>query len=356
MLTLYRRHTEKCVKKRGRLKREHRKCSCPMWVEGTLNREYMRKALHTQSWERAKAITDAWEAAGAEPEAKATVPTVTEAFDQYIADRKDANLAEQSIIGYAYILGRFAKWLGSNNYKFISEITTPTIRDFFGPRNVSAATRKYERRVLRQAFKFAIARKWIDDDPTQSLPRIIVRHKPTEYLDKQEFSAFLDNIGGTNPQRMRALVLLMRWSGLRIGDALRLERSSINHGILMLHQQKTGTPVSLPLPPVVLDVLNKLPVIGRRYFILDGDKPKKYAEAVREEFHKAGKRAGISKRIHPHMLRDTFAVELLLAAVPLEEVSKLLGHSSVKTTEEHYSPWVRARQEQLNEHVRSAWA
>lgn len=45
------------------------------------------------------------------------------------------------------------------------------------------------------------------------------------------------------------------------------------------------------------------------------------------------------------MFRDTFAVEMLLAGVPLEQVSILLGHKSVKITEKHYAPWVKARQD-----------
>jgi hypothetical protein len=53
--------------------------------------------------------------------------------------------------------------------------------------------------------------------------------------------------------------------------------------------------------------------------------------------------------------RDTFAVELLLSGVPLERVSVLLGHQSVKVTEKHYAPWVRARQEQLEADVRRTW-
>ena len=56
------------------------------------------------------------------------------------------------------------------------------------------------------------------------------------------------------------------------------------------------------------------------------------------------------------MFRDTFAVEMLLAGVPLEQVSILLGHKSVKITEKHYAPWVKARQEQLATSVRKAWA
>ena len=55
------------------------------------------------------------------------------------------------------------------------------------------------------------------------------------------------------------------------------------------------------------------------------------------------------------MLRDTFAVEMLLAGVPIDQVSMLLGHSSVKITEKHYSPWVKARQDQLAASVRNAW-
>ena len=61
------------------------------------------------------------------------------------------------------------------------------------------------------------------------------------------------------------------------------------------------------------------------------------------------------KRSHPHMFRDTFAVEMLLAGVPLEQVSVLLGHKSVKITEKHYAPWVKARQELLAANVRKAW-
>lgn len=55
------------------------------------------------------------------------------------------------------------------------------------------------------------------------------------------------------------------------------------------------------------------------------------------------------------MFRDTFAVELLLAGVPIDQVSLLLGHSSVKVTEKHYAPFVKARQAQLAQSARMAW-
>ena len=48
-------------------------------------------------------------------------------------------------------------------------------------------------------------------------------------------------------------------------------------------------------------------------------------------------------------------MELLLAGVPLERVSMLLGHQSVRITEKHYAPWVHARQAQLEADVKRAW-
>ncbi len=64
---------------------------------------------------------------------------------------------------------------------------------------------------------------------------------------------------------------------------------------------------------------------------------------------------GTPKRYHSHMFCDTFAVVLLLAGMPIDQVSLLLGHSSVKVTEKHYAPFVKARQEQLAQSARKAW-
>jgi len=59
---------------------------------------------------------------------------------------------------------------------------------------------------------------------------------------------------------------------------------------------------------------------------------------------------------HPHMFRDTFAVELLLVGTPMQLLSTLLGHKSLRVTEKHYAPWVLERQEQLEAELARAWA
>jgi len=157
----------------------------------------------------------------------------------------------------------------------------------------------------------------------------------------------------------------MRWSGLRIRDAVTLERHRLHGDSLLLYQAKTGTPVYVPLPPHVVEALENIPPGPKpnpRYFFWSGNGDPKSAVAdwqrsYRRLFQLANikKPDGEQKRCHPHMFRDTFAVEMLLAGVPIDQVSLLLGHASVKITEKSYSPFVKARQIQLQDSVRSAW-
>jgi integrase len=161
------------------------------------------------------------------------------------------------------------------------------------------------------------------------------------------------------------MTLLMRWSGLRIRDAITLERHRLHGDSLLLYQAKTGTPVYVPLPPYVVEALENVPPGPKpnpRYFFWTGNGDPKSAVAdwqrsYRRLFKSADIRRpdGEIKRCHPHMFRDTFAVEMLLAGVPIDQVSLLLGHASVKITEKSYSPFVKARQVQLQESVRAAW-
>ena len=58
---------------------------------------------------------------------------------------------------------------------------------------------------------------------------------------------------------------------------------------------------------------------------------------------------------HAHRFRDTFAVELLVNGTSIENVQAFLGHASVRVTERHYAPWVRARQERAEADVKRSW-
>ena len=73
-----------------------------------------------------------------------------------------------------------------------------------------------------------------------------------------------------------------------------------------------------------------------------------------ETFQKVFARARVPN-FHIHRFRHTFAVSLLQKGVSIEIVSVLLAHNSIRVTERHYSPWIKARQEQLEAAVKKTW-
>jgi integrase len=108
-------------------------------------------------------------------------------------------------------------------------------------------------------------------------------------------------------------------------------------------------------------VVEKLTAVkndNERFFFYDGtSQPQSMVKSWDRIFHKVFATAKLAiKGGHPHRFRDTFAFSLLLKGVSIEIASKLLGHSSIKVTERHYSPSAKARQDQLETEVRRIWA
>jgi integrase len=142
---------------------------------------------------------------------------------------------------------------------------------------------------------------------------------------------------------------------MRIDDTVKCGVDRIDANKLFLYTQKTGVPVHRVLPDFVIRELDAAPKSSEGHFFWTGkSKPHraigKWQRRLQTLFELAKVQGG-----HAHRFRDTFAVELLLAGVPLERVSVLLGHQSVRITERHYSPWVRSRQEQLEQDLRRVW-
>ena len=99
-----------------------------------------------------------------------------------------------------------------------------------------AKKKKQER--LTGFFWFCIRAGWLTSNPTDRLGRISVTRAPTDYFTRDEYEKLLDatylyregrgeTIGGTNGTRIRALIMLMGWSGVRIRDAVTLERTRL---------------------------------------------------------------------------------------------------------------------------------
>jgi integrase len=162
--------------------------------------------------------------------------------------------------------------------------------------------------------------------------------------------------GIENARRIRALVLLLRYTGMRICDVVGLSTDRISNNRVFLYTQKTGVPVQTQLPEFVVQCLQSTPQKTEKFWFWSGvgkldSAVRSWQARLKKLFQIAGVPSG-----HAHRFRDTFGVELLLAGVPIERVSILLGHRSVRITEKHYNPWVRSRQEQLEADIERALA
>src|SRR4051812_48771059 len=83
MLNLYRRHQAPC----RFTSRRYRNCKCPIWVQGSLRGEYIRRALNLRSWSAATDLVRDWEAAGEIGVVKRVeVPNVAEAVEKFFVD------------------------------------------------------------------------------------------------------------------------------------------------------------------------------------------------------------------------------------------------------------------------------
>jgi len=231
----------------------------------------------------------------------------------------------------------------------------------------SSYTRAKVRERVRSFLRYCYEVQWLARIPI--LPKIKIEEPPTLPLSADEYTRLLNAIPSTvtkdRQAQVHALIQLMRWSGLAIRDALTLKRTEIiedkSRGIhrIVTARQKTGTHVSVPIPPDVaqelLAVLNGDP----EYVFWSGEGEeesitKSWAKLYLAPLFKAAKLSS-NGHMKSHRLRDTFAVDLLEKGVPLEEVSKLLGHESIKTTEKHYSKWMKGRQDRLDVLVMESW-
>lgn len=355
MLNLYRRHQPPC----RYASRRYRNCTCPIWVQGSLRGEYIRRALDLRSWSAATDLVRDWEATGEIGMVKKPdIPTISEALERFLADAKAQRLSGETLRKYDNLLNkRFLPWCESKGYRYLKQLGVEEMRQFRATWTDSAnyATKNLER--LRGFFRFCMHDDWIPKNPARAVKAPKVTDKPTLPFSQAEMQRILkacDRYPG-NQHRLRAFVLVMRYSGLRIGDTISLNEARLQDSKLLLYTAKTGTPVYVPLPPVVMEALGQLQTNKGGLYFSTGDAKPQTARANWSRYLDSLFELAKVDGAHSHRFRDTFAVELLLAGTPLETVSVLLGHSSVKITEKHYKPWVRSLQRKLEEEVMRTW-
>jgi integrase len=370
MLTIFRRHTRKCPhRKEGQ---DYKKCTCTLHVQGMHRGEYLRESLKTQNWEIAQSIVRDMEADSLLPEPEPQV-TIKTAVDKFLKDLVAQNLADVTLAKHKRLLERrLLTFCSAKDIQYFDKLTVDIVGQFrqtwsTGPhpeglRKLEALEAKKTLERLRSFFRFCQSRDFTSKNPASELKAPKVPDIPTLPFEKDEMEKILwacelfsthGRYRAKNRTRVKAMVLLMRYSGIAIRDAVTLERKSIDGDTLFLRRAKTGVPVKVVLPEKVLAALSEVNDFTERYFWNGVGKVTSAVGIWERTFKRLFQIAGIEDG-HPHRFRDTFSVELLNKGVPLDLVSKLLGHSSIKTTEKHYAPWVKSRQDELEKALRLA--
>jgi integrase/recombinase XerD len=347
MLKIYRRHYDHCKNRT----RNSRKCNCPVWVQGSLKagneKVPIRKSMNTKDWEAAARMVLRMESGG---ENEREPVTFFQAKERFIVETERRELHWSTEKKYKLVMRQMDDFLADSKILMLSDINLETLRAFVGTLKDGplAKAKKIDR--LRSFFKFCINSDWLERNPAKLLTPPIAKRVPTLPFNDVEVGAITSAAAG----KTKVFVLLLLNSGLRISDASMLKASSLTGEKLFLRQEKTGEPVYVPLPPFLVQELKVLPLFYGYFFVSGSIRKETVANNWRRKLDKVFESAGV-EGAHPHRFRDTFAVNLLRKDASLETVSKLLGHTSIKVTERHYTPFVKSLQKKLEEDVRKTW-
>jgi integrase/recombinase XerD len=351
-------------------------CDCQIWIVGRVpsgdlvprqatgctdikQAEAVRAALITQQAKQAKA--DA-----------AYGPTVAECAEKYLASRRH-ELGEKTIGQHRLLLERLRTFCEAHSSPYMRNLTVDLLETFKTdglPAAMADTSKATAVAKLRCFLRTAYRRDWI----TESLVEKVTAHRAV-YEQKEPYSdeevtkildAALELNGGTHgyakyPKTFRLLLELMLETGMRVGDAIRYDPTVAVKGehlwiYTFVPQKKKKTDQPKPVETYLTERLktgidqcewlsSKMP------FLYGAFRNQAYlANEVYYRMKSTGARCDVPD-CRPHRLRDTFAVRKLLGGFQLDDVARLLGHSSVKVTETYYAKWVASRKRRLERMV-----
>jgi hypothetical protein len=304
MLYLYRRHIQKCRYWTGTNgNRDKTDCRCPVWVDGFLAGKRANQTLDTRNWTLGLEIIRDWEIAGTvQPKERAGMP-VCDACAAFLADAKARHLSYAAIKKYHVLLVNeqspearkkfspsLVQFCDEANVQFSSQITLAVLTRFRAAWKDGAASggKKLER--LRAFGRFLVDQGWWPENLALKLKRPRVTDPPTMPYTTAEMAGLLaacdlftdwhGNAGQENAQRLRALILFLRYSALRIRDATSCPVDRLAGNKLFLYTQKTGVPVNTLLPPFVVDALKACPRKSENYWFWTGAGSKESSPAT----------------------------------------------------------------------------
>jgi site-specific recombinase XerD len=357
---VYTRHKRTCAKGD---RPDWARCNCVKWLYVYREGKYKLVSAKTRSWEKAEQkardLRDSFDPTRqlqrqleAKINARNGQVEITHAIDQFVKEVARLNREEATLAKYRLTLARLLTWCTAQEpaVLLLSQLDVPMLRSWIQSWAGAPTTRHNQHQRLRTFFRFCKEQGWTTENPAKRIKNVTPEQEETQPFSRQQYNALIeatryyDNRGderngdSTNSRRARTYLKLLRWSGLRAGDAACLAKSKLRaDDSLFLYQarvkRKTSAPVHVLLPHDVAEEMRKVPPGSRtdpNYFFWSGRSKRKsevsnwkkifskiLAKAI-EMFPKMFFTAdGQQKPAHLHMLRDTFAVEYLLAGMPL---------------------------------------
>ncbi len=282
---------------------------------------------------------------------------LSEACEAYLSDMQARHLRDSTRKRYKSLFRSWQSYAGERGLTDLTSFDQAEMRAWRESWICKPSTQRLQLKLLRAFFTHATRAGWITTSPVEYLKAPKAPDKPTMPLSRDEVVSLITAADKAGKLKEQALILFMRYSGLSIRDAVTLRQDAIDtHSNLTLRRAKSGELVMVPLHSLAIEALERITRPNQTYYFWTGNsQPVTATNYWRQRLHLVASRAGVQD-FRPHRLRDTFAVELLLAGVAMQNVSTLLGHSSVITTERYYAPWNVSRRDQLVEIMRAVHA
>jgi integrase/recombinase XerD len=255
-----------------------------------------------------------------------------------------ARLAARTIDSYRRDLTAFADWLGSS----VAAASTDDLERYLAElraNGLAPTTIARRAAALRSFFRHQVLVGARAENPAAELPLPRRARRLPRTLSPGEAERLIEAAKGTSPRtlRDRALVELLYGAGLRVSEAVGLERSGVDlEGRLVRATGKGGKERIVPIGRQGVDALRRYLSRGRP-FLDRRHRPELFLNAQGGPLTRAGaflilrrlaEKAGLDPgRVHPHLLRHSFATHLLEGGADLRSVQEMLGHADLSTTE-----------------------
>jgi len=194
---------------------------------------------------------------------------------------------------------------------------------------------------FKKIIRICIANGWLDKDPFINY-KAKVKRVDRVFLTEEELVTISEKVFDIERlNHVKDVFLFSCYTGLAYADVQKLKKSEIVKGHdgetwINTKRKKTDTATRVPLLPSALSLLNKYkehPMCentGKVFPVCSNQKMNAYLKEIATV-------CGIDKTLTYHIARHTFATTVTLSnGVPIESVSKMLGHTSIKTTQ-HYA-------------------